>query len=265
MSARRSRRPPPRGRGAGRALAIAAAAAVVLGATFAAGALGGRWWSQHGEKSTALLAGVRAHAEARAAEVAVAPSTSSWKAWLGIAPRKSAPEVSPRGDRTAKTPPAAPMLTFYQELTAPLTAPAPAPKPPAPSASAPVSSGPAAAPPAPLVPVPRRDRPVDVRREASTDAGGEAAPEARREAATGEPNGPRFTIQVGAYRARETADAVRARLEGSGQEIYITESAGPEGVRYRVRVGSFVTHDAARAAAARLAAERHVPTYVTTR
>jgi cell division protein FtsN len=82
---------------------------------------------------------------------------------------------------------------------------------------------------------------------------------------TADPGGRRFTIQVGAYRARETADAVRARLVGSGEEVYITESEGPEGVRYRVRVGSFVSPDAARTAAAKLAAERQVPTYVTTR
>jgi cell division protein FtsN len=121
------------------------------------------------------------------------------------------------------------------------------------------------APPALVAPVPRGEPAGDVRREASTDPGREAATEARREAMTDDPSGRRFTIQVGAYRARETADAVRARLAGSGQEVYITESEGPEGVRYRVRVGSFVSHDAARTAAAKLAAERQVPTYVTTR
>lgn len=77
--------------------------------------------------------------------------------------------------------------------------------------------------------------------------------------------GARFTIQVGAYRARAAADALQAKLGGSGHEVYVVEDAASEGLRYRVRVGSFLTQDAARTAAAKLADEQHVPIYVTPR
>jgi cell division protein FtsN len=152
--------------------------------------------------------------------------------WLGIAPRKSAAEAAPRGDRPARSVPPAPVLTFYQDLTAPLT---PAPLPPRPK-----PAGAERAVPAP--PLPGRD-----------ERGGAM-------------EGARFTIQVGAYRTRDAAEALQARLVASGHEAYIAESEAPDGsIRYRVRVGSFVSQEGARAAAAKLATERQLSTYVTTR
>src|SRR5881628_2819308 len=74
-----------------------------------------------------------------------------------------------------------------------------------------------------------------------------------------------FTVQVGAYKTREPAEALRARLATAGQDAYIVDADGPRGARFRVRVGAFATREAARAAAARLAADRSVPTFVTTR
>jgi cell division protein FtsN len=124
------------------------------------------------------------------------------------------------------------VLTFYQELTAPLT---PAPLPPKPKP-------PGAEHVVPAPPTPGRDE---------------------RE---GVAEGTRFTIQVGAYRTRETAEALQARLAANGHEAYIAQSEAPDGViRYRVRVGSFVSPEAARAAAAKLATERQLSTYVTPR
>ncbi|MEX2147593.1 MAG: SPOR domain-containing protein [Candidatus Rokuibacteriota bacterium] len=133
-------------------------------------------------------------------------------------------------------PPATPTLTFYQELTAPLTAPPPPKpvKPPRPEDSLVIASrSPAPAPiPAAAAPPP--------------PAGG-------------------YTVQVGAYRARPPADALRATLAAAGHEAEIVESTGLGHARYRVRVGAFATREAARAAAARLAADRTVATFVTTR
>jgi cell division protein FtsN len=164
---------------------------------------------------------------------------SGWKHWLGVAPRKSAAEAAADKARPRPAPPA-PVLTFYHELTAPLVPPPPPPRPktalPERSASAPGGNR-ATTPPAP-------------------DA-------ARSDAAPGA--GARFTIQVGAYRTREPAEALRAQLAGFRDEVYIVDSGASDTVRYRVRVGSFASAEAARAAALKLAAERHVSTYVTLR
>ncbi len=130
-------------------------------------------------------------------------------------------------------PPAPPTLTFYRELTAPLTAPPPLKpvKPPKPEDAVVIASR-----PAPAVAVPAPPPP----------AGG-------------------YTVQVGAYRARPPADALRATLVAAGHDADIAESAGTGEARYRVHVGAFTTREAARAAAARLAAERTLSTFVTTR
>lgn len=135
-------------------------------------------------------------------------------------------------------PPAPPTLTFYQELTAPLTAPPPPKpsKPPKPADALLIASRPAAMPPVPGVPPPPPAPPADG-----------------------------YTVQVGAYRARPPADALRATLVAAGHDADIVESDGPGGARYRVRVGAFATREAARAAAARLGVERTLSTFVTTR
>jgi DedD protein len=140
------------------------------------------------------------------------------------------------GERTRA--PAAPTLTFYQELTAPLTAPPPPKpvKPPKPEDAVVIASRrPATVPPAP-----------------GASAPGQAAPGA-------------YTVQVGAYRARPPADALRATLLAAGHDADVVESHASGETRYRVRVGAFPTAETARAAAARLSAERALSTFVTTR
>jgi cell division protein FtsN len=89
----------------------------------------------------------------------------------------------------------------------------------------------------------------------------------RREAPRAEPAAPapRFTIQVGAYRTREQAEAVQLRLAGAGYAAYVAEFDGSPNSRFRVRVGTFISREEARPIAERLAAERKSPTYVTTR
>lgn len=128
-----------------------------------------------------------------------------------------------------------PELTFYSELTAPLTAPPPASKP----------------------------RPERGERPAKPDPKPEMP---KREALRPEPaSEQRFTVQVGAYKTREQAQAVQSRLASAGHDAYIADFEGPPGTRFRVRVGSFTTRDEARHTAERLAAERKTATYVTTR
>ena len=71
----------------------------------------------------------------------------------------------------------------------------------------------------------------------------------------------RFTIQVGAYRLRPPADALRATLVAAGHDARVVDNEAPNGVRFRVQIGDFASRDAARDAAARLTG----PTFVTTR
>ena len=143
-----------------------------------------------------------------------------------------------------------PDLTFYQELTAPLPAPPPPPRPvrrPPPAAAAPptsVASSPPSASSVSLPPLPER--------------GERAGP--------GEPSPRvRYTVQVGAYRARQPAEVLRSSLAAAGHEVQVVEIDAPGGVRYRVRVGSFATREAAREAASKLTGAGVLSAFVTTR
>src|SRR5438477_4452368 len=118
----------------------------VLGVTFMLGVMAGRFWPRGPS----------------------APSTTA---------TKDTPAA--RGaDRTARSTEPAPALTFYQDLTAPLTAPPPA----------------------------RAAKPGRAERTERIEK--LAVPEAPPPA----PSQGAFTIQVGAYKAREPAEALRARL-----------------------------------------------------
>jgi hypothetical protein len=154
--------------------------------------------------------------------------------------------------------PASPRLTFYQELTAPLTAPPPPPKP-AKTAPPPL----VAAPGAPALPPAQRpgeqvealaaiELPAPGPRDAAT------AVKASAPAASAlEPTTPgRFTVQIAAYRARLPAEALRDKLATSGHDARVVESEGTGGMVYRVQIGEFATRDAARAAATRIGADR---------
>jgi cell division protein FtsN len=174
----------------------------------------------------------------------------NWPVLIGNpkAPAASEPAVARRA--AGERPPPAetlPALTFYHELTAPLTAPPPPRKPARPARPTeakrvePARSEEATpAPPAPAAP-PRAALP------------GTASPDTR------------FTIQVAAYNARALAEALRSTLAAAGHEARVVETASGAGVRYRVQVGTFTTREAAREAAGRLAAQRSLSTFVTTR
>lgn len=139
------------------------------------------------------------------------------------------PDTSSRG---AEPPP----LTFYQELTAPLASSSPPPRAPKPGR-----------------PEKTAAKPAEPRAAGGEDAAGTVDAAAR------------YTIQVGAYRGRPEAEALRARLAASGHDAYVTETAPPGAVWYRVRVGSFATREAAAHIATQLAADGLGAPFVTTR
>ncbi|HEY3098613.1 MAG TPA: SPOR domain-containing protein [Methylomirabilota bacterium] len=139
-----------------------------------------------------------------------------------------------RGAKPAEAP--APQLTFYRELTAPLTAPPPPPKP--------------AKPAPPLVTTPPVSAAVPLRPGEQADLLG--ATTTPRTAAT---TAPRFTVQVASYRMRPQAEALREALASAGHDARVVE-ADAQGPVYRVQVGEFPTREAARALAARLTGER---------
>ena len=150
----------------------------------------------------------------------------------------------------------APVLTFYHELTAPL------------------ASGPASA-----RPVAKPDR-VEAKPAARAEAVKAAAPvssDTSLQDVEGTPPVPasvsaspartdtRFTVQVGAFKARAQAEALRARLAARGQDASLSETEVGGTPQYRVRVGTFATREAAQEAAGRLGSDHRLSTYVTTR
>lgn len=172
--------------------------------------------------------------------------------WPSVPFAKSEPAVKPvrekDRDRSARAAEPTPTLTFYQELTAPLTAPPPA-KPAKP---------------------PRVEKPDALKLDAAKPE--PAKPESPKiDAATPEtperiaPAAGQFTVQVGAYKMKEPAEALRTRLAAQGHDAYLVEADGPGGVRFRVRVGSFATREAAQTVASRIAGDRSLSTFVTAR
>lgn len=168
----------------------------------------------------------------------------NWPVLVGN-PRSPAPaEAQPvKAGRAAseRTRPSEPLpaLTFYEELKAPLTAPPPPPRPA------------------------KGVRPPELKRDAVERAEPPSPP--RPPAAADAESQGRFTVQVAAYNVRPLAEALRTTLAAAGHDARVVERDQSGGVRYRVQVGNFSTREAAREAAARLAAERSLPTFVTTR
>jgi len=166
-----------------------------------------------------------------------------WMARSTVTPaRVTDADIGKRGPtRGAKLPePPSPQLTFYHELTAPLTAPPPPPKP--------AKAG------KPLVNGPRPGEQADALtgRDAATTIPGRAPTD---RAVLAAPATNRFTVQVASYRVRPQAEAMRESLASAGHDARVVE-ADAHGPVYRVQVGDFSTRDAARAVVARLSGER---------
>ncbi len=213
-----SRRRPPGPSRLGSML-VAVGCLGVLGATFMVGFYTGRYWT-------------------RSALLASAPEGSS-----------AAAENTPRASRRPAPARPTPALTFYEELTAPLSPAAPLVK---------------AAPAEPRRPAGRAPSPAPRQEERAVRADRRPNETPSRQTEPAAVAGSRFTVQIAAYSARASAEALRNSINASGHEAYVTETNGPPGApRYRVRIGSYPSREAAVAAAARLP----VPggRYVTTR
>lgn len=185
-----------------------------------------------------------------------------------VSPAEGEPSRRGSDTRASRLAEPAPRLTFYQELTAPLTAPPPPPKPAKTSPPPLVTTG--TLPTRPAMP----DRAVTTALD--TRAPDTRASDTRNPSATASNRPPtaqaglaapattaanRFTIQVAAYRQRSPADALRATLAAGGHDARVVEHDAANGVRFRVQIGDFASRDAAREAAARFSG----PTFVTTR
>jgi cell division septation protein DedD len=234
---------------------------VVLVVMFALGVAAGRRWPNGLPVPGLGGAGVATAPVATAtapAPVAVTTGAGANGTTRGERDAARRPEGRSFDKDKVKTTGGGPVLTFYHELTAPL-----APIPPhARPAGKPEARTPEVATVAP--------RPTDTTKPVAPDAATVVAsprePVASPVSIGASPTAePRFTVQVGAFKARSQAEALRGRLAGNGQEAYVTEVETGGVTQYRVRVGSFATRDAARDAAAQLGAERQLATYVTTR
>ena len=168
-----------------------------------------------------------------------------------VSPTEREPARRTGETRTPRVAEPAPRLTFYHELTAPLTAPPPPPKPAKTSPPPLMTTSVAVAKPA----MPERPAPADAVSAHETGA------TTVKPSATPVSSSARFTIQVAAYRYRPPADALRATLAAAGHDARVVENDAANGVRFRVQIGDFASRDAARDAASRF----NGPTFVTTR
>jgi len=192
----------------------------VLAGVFAAGVYSGRHWP-------GLLPSIGVTRDP------VTRADAASRGTLRPAPSRSGLAGSADRVRPSEAPP---VLTFYQELTAPLTAPPP------------------------------DDRPRPERASRGEKSAAESTASAGDGATVSLPTGgPQFTVQVGAFRTREQAEAVRSKVAAAGHDAYIAEVEGSGGSRYRVRSGAFTSRDEARQAAERIGSAVKLSPYVTIR
>ncbi|RMF19548.1 MAG: SPOR domain-containing protein [Candidatus Dadabacteria bacterium] len=124
---------------------------------------------------------------------------------------------------------------------------APEPEPAAPAAQPPAPKEPVAAAPAPK-PAPA--------------APARKSPEARD---TAQASGI-YTVQIAAFRDRESAQRLSLQLEAKGYDAYVQRSnVDGKGIWYRVRVGAFDSKDDAQKLARRIQASEGRSAYVTIR
>lgn len=244
-----------RRRGAGiSALFVVLGLVAILGGTFAAGFFTGRHWER-----VRVVAGL------------VKPQA-------GKEPERRALAGKPTDT------PAVPPLTFYQELTAPLSSfgrqggasPLPPVTPPtgrsmsaAPAserastatAVVPASRAPAKTPKSERAP--QADAAPEAWAEAKMEPVTQGTTEAAGAARTDRARG--YTVQVAAYGTRAQAESLVQRLGTLGFEGDVSETTTPGGVRYRVRVGTYPSKEAARDAASRLGAATSLGGFVAAR
>jgi len=189
-----------RGTGGGALVVFVTACLAVLALTFLLGVLVGRQWAHRASADSARVAGAPASPGARFRARRLSEREAE----------EPAPQIQEK-------------LTFYQTLTAPLTA----------------------------GPPPQRTR-AESAREGPAPASAPARPGAVGDAG--------YTIQVAAFRSRAQADKLRETLGG---EAYVAEIGAGRGAPFRVRVGSFASRAEAEARAVRLRTEFSLGAFVT--
>jgi DedD protein len=218
--------------GAAQWLLMGGGVIVVLALTFGLGMAVGRKWSPHREHD----------------QMAAEPG------------RKQAAPVVRRSGLTDPVPERPPQekLTFYQTLTAPMSAvPAPAkvsaPAKPEPATSRPAGERVSSERPVAATPTspPKPDKPAGlVERPAGPRVG---------EVRTGD-----WAVQVGVFKDRGQAESVRRQLAASGFDAYLTAVPTADGqTHYKVRMGSFKTREEAGQMAERVRQERSLTAFVT--
>jgi cell division protein FtsN len=71
-----------------------------------------------------------------------------------------------------------------------------------------------------------------------------------------------FTIQVGAFKDRATADTIASRLKGKGYSAYVVAPDGPDGGLFNVRVGTYPARADAERTQARLRDEEKYKPFI---
>jgi cell division protein FtsN len=222
--------------GAARWLLMGGGAILVLVLTFALGIAVGRKWSPHAEHQTAAEP-----------------------------PRKPAAPAARRSGLTDPSPERPPQekLTFYQTLTAPMSAaPLPAVSPPA---KVSVPGKPESAAPHPPTERVSGDQPAPSTPASPSKPDKPAAPPERPSAPRpGEARTGDWVVQVGVFKDRGQAESVRRPLAASGFDAYLTAVPVADGqMHYKVRMGSFKTREEAARMAERIRQERSLTAFIT--
>jgi len=127
---------------------------------------------------------------------------------------------------------------------------------------------PAAAPTPPLKPAPAPAAPAPAAAAPTPPAAKEPAKD-KESKETKEPNGgkekkSKFTLQISSFQERAEADALIARLSGSGYKPYLVMSNVPDkGVFFRVRIGDYSARSDALSAKDDFEKKQHLIAYVT--
>ncbi len=167
----------------------------------------------------------RGYAEAAAASADVAPSPAVPAPAAGLAGSASAPTATAQED-----------LSYYERLDGEQP-------PPETVKDEPVGE----APPETVAPPANQPKTADAA-EAARDGGPDATPAS---AATGEPAGSGWSVQVAAIKERGEAEAVARRLASKGYPAFVV-APGSGAPLFRVRVGKFKDRREAESVAARL-------------
>lgn len=153
--------------------------------------------------------------------------------------------------RAAAPPPPVDDLSYFNRLEKEKT-PKEALKPAAAPAPAPAQAAPPPAPPAKAERTERRPPPLK-----------DTPPAPAVNAASAEPAGGGYAVQIAALNVRDEAEAIAKRLSSKGYAAYVLSPASGSPSIYRVRIGKFPSRREAESIAAKLKKEEQLNPWVT--